>query len=1053
MVNELAGPALAGAGVALEAIATGIVRGVNLAGTGLITVAGAVERVAPAFLGLTSYARSAGLALEAFAPTVGGISASILGLAGTVISRFLPIVGQVLLLYDAIKLVGQAWELGGAKLKESTDLAERAVSINVSTDFLQRLTKAATDAKIPVDSLTAALSKMQDALAPKLGGSDAIAEIEKLVSYGNFKGNSGITAIKQATTAEQQFAAVLDFYRQATAASEKLAALDVVKTIFGPQVAANLAKDDDYLAKIKQSMDEVSQTDLVKQEDIDRAVALQLQWDAAVKILEQRWHPIQDVLTELGIKMQTIWVNIVSAIAQAVDAVFRLGQAIYDKIPQKFWDFLARGSAASVTVAAGAIPGFGPLIVGGSALYNSLNSGEGTATNTLAAARARLASGLSNPNNVIAARDQTTALSEQLRPDKSKTAKPDDVEQTTAAYQRATEAVLKYIEVTKASADTVGLSVAQQEKARVVAQLTAAAIKDGTPVTAELTAEMQKLGDQASDAAQALEKAKVAAEIKYTRDTMFLGPEDLQIAQQLKGIYGNDVPAALASSEAAAMRVNNAIKEGRDAGIDFAKTFVSGLMSGKSAMDALTDAAGQLASKLGDKAITDILSGNFVQGGIEGIGALGASLFAGDQKAKKELQEAQQQWAKMADQVTKFNEAAKGVDLGPLTNQLQSLWSSFQTLEEAARKAKDEDARTSLGQTLFEGTARVVSEFEQTTPLSDLQKSIKAVNDEATGLKDALTQIDTANHWDLTGYFSGIDASVKAQIAKLVQDAADTLTSNLSTRLNSALGKTYLNDATALLKQHQQDLADAAELGNNPAVLSQISAVFQAEAQKIVQDAGLVGDSFSDFIKQFPELAGVVKQATVDVTASIKTISDYLQSLQVGSNSILSPHDQLTAAQGQFNQQLALAQGGNADAIGSITKYADTLLNQAKSYFASSSGYADIYKAVTSALASLTGGSQPAGSAPNATSTATIAPAVSAPIGTSIPTVQPAANDNAALFAQQTSTLVQAIASAASADVAAIQDLRDALTAKLDSLKATVENSRAKPTRPAARTG
>ena len=324
VVNEMAKPVLAGASVALEAVAGGLVRGTNLAGVGLLGLAGAVERVAPGFLGLTSYVRSAGIALETFAPTVTSIGTSLLAMAGTAVSRFLPIVGQILLLYDAVKLVGQAWELGGAKLKEYTDLAEKAASLNVSTDFLQRLTKAATDAKIPVDNLTAALTKMQEALAPKLGGSDAVQQIEKLVSYGNFKGNTGITAIQQATTPEQQFAAVLDFYRQATAASEKLAALDVVKTIFGPAIAANLAKDDEYLSKLKQSMDEVAQKDLVKQADIDRALALQLQWDAAVKILEQRWHPIQDILTNLGIKMQTIWVNIVSAIASAVDAVFRL---------------------------------------------------------------------------------------------------------------------------------------------------------------------------------------------------------------------------------------------------------------------------------------------------------------------------------------------------------------------------------------------------------------------------------------------------------------------------------------------------------------------------------------------------------------------------------------------------------------------------------------------------------------------------------------------------------------------------------------------------------
>jgi hypothetical protein len=34
------------------------------------------------------------------------------------------------------------------------------------------------------------------------------------------------------------------------------------------------------------------------------------------KILSQRWHPIQDLLTQLGIKMKEAWVDIVEAMAK-----------------------------------------------------------------------------------------------------------------------------------------------------------------------------------------------------------------------------------------------------------------------------------------------------------------------------------------------------------------------------------------------------------------------------------------------------------------------------------------------------------------------------------------------------------------------------------------------------------------------------------------------------------------------------------------------------------------------------------------------------------------
>jgi hypothetical protein len=112
---------------------------------------------------------------------------------------------------------------------------------------------------------------------------------------------------------------------------------------------------------------------------------------------------------------------------------------------------------------------------------------------------------------------------------------------------------------------------------------------------------------------------------------------------------------------------------------------------------------------------------------------------------------------------------------------------------------------------------------------------------------------------------SGVSASAAAQIKNLIAQFTDQLTSGLAARLNSAEGKSYLNDAASVLKQHQADLASAAELGNDPAVLAQITATFHAEAQKVVDDAGLVGSSFDDFIKLFPDFAGVVGQSATAI--------------------------------------------------------------------------------------------------------------------------------------------------------------------------------------------
>src|SRR5581483_7386625 len=105
-----------------------------------------------------------------------------------------------------------------------------------------------------------------------------------------------------------------------------------------------------------------------------------------------------------------------------------------------------------------------------------------------------------------------------------------DIDDTTAAYDRATESLLKYIKTTQAAAETMDKSVAEQEKAKAVAQLMAAAEKDGTTVTAQLRDEMDKLSQRAGDAALALQKAKIAADIRFGANTSLLSAEDVQIA-------------------------------------------------------------------------------------------------------------------------------------------------------------------------------------------------------------------------------------------------------------------------------------------------------------------------------------------------------------------------------------------------------------------------------------------------------------------------------------------------------------------------------------------
>lgn len=88
---------------------------------------------------------------------------------------------------------------------------------------------------------------------------------------------------------------------------------------------------------------------------------------------------------------------------------------------------------------------------------------------------------------------------------------------------------------------------------RAEATLTTAAVQAYGKVTADRAADI-------SDFA-ALEKAKVAASIEFGAKTAFLTSDDVNIARALAGICGNDVTAALGSSQAAALRMVNTLAD------------------------------------------------------------------------------------------------------------------------------------------------------------------------------------------------------------------------------------------------------------------------------------------------------------------------------------------------------------------------------------------------------------------------------------------------------------------------------------------------------------
>jgi len=113
----------------------------------------------------------------------------------------------------------------------------------------------------------------------------------------------------------------------------------------------------------------------------------------------------------------------------------------------------------------------------------------------------------------------------------------------------------------QADTQAVGLGVGALEEFRAKSALLTAAQQAGIPVQGETAKKIDEIARAAGAAGEALAKARVGSEIKFGAGTAFLTQEDVAIAQQLRGIYGDDIPAAMASSQAAALRLIDANRE------------------------------------------------------------------------------------------------------------------------------------------------------------------------------------------------------------------------------------------------------------------------------------------------------------------------------------------------------------------------------------------------------------------------------------------------------------------------------------------------------------
>ena len=882
-------------------------------------------------------------------------TAGAVGAGALVLGGLLAILGPIIIAYKlvagAIGLAADAWRLGGDELDRYRKIAEDAAKVDLTTTYFQKLTKGAENAKVPVDGLTAALTSLQKASADQLGGSALQNRLDASVKAGNFAGNSGVQQYAQANTTEQRYEAIVSLINQAMTAGQRLAALDIAGTAFGPQAVENLRKDSEYFDKIAAAAAKVTGQQLVSPEDIGRALDLQKRYDAAVAILETRWHPIQNLLTQAGIEFRANWVSTVETIAQGFDWAAKL-IAKLGEVPAWFSKKINEGSQ---------------WILDNTTTPESRKAAEqkygitsdpaemAKGTDAYAGAVAKLRAGLQDQAEQQRKVGEANTIAQRALGDTSK-----EVDRTTKAtteqadaYDRALEGVTKHTARMQADAQAVGLGAGALEEYRARTQLMTAAQLAGRDMTAELTAEIEKQAKAAGVAGLELAKVRIKDDIRFDRATIGMTAENAQIAQQLRRIYP-DVADAINSAEAAQIRLNNQLREAKEITVGFGNDMLSSFLRGESGLKSMTAAATNLVAKLASANLSRLLQGGSLFGTqslMSGAGALGIASagMAGYQSGNMAT-------GALGGAMAGASFGPAGAVIGGVAGLLGGLFggnSQRRQQEEQERQQREAEAAAAAAaaqQRIQNLNARLqLASIDTTTHLGAMQALEVQFQQErlaeAQSGGQAMAQLIAAQDADRLA----AEKAYAAEKAKAEEEALKASLSRMQSyrdRLQAATADTSTLGGALADFEYRAAQQRAAEVEAGGQAINDLIAAQEAERFNIYKK---FNDASLDAAKKTAEELQAFMQGVA------RTITAYLQSLKTGASSILSPQAQLAAAQSNFSAQLALAQGGDRDALSGITQVAQTLLDQAKSFFASSSGYTDIYGQVTAALQGLTG--------------------------------------------------------------------------------------------------
>lgn len=207
----------------------------------------------------------------------------------------------------------------------------------------------------------------------------------------------------------------------------------------------------------------------------------------------------------------------------------------------------------------------------------------------------------------------------------------------------------------------------------------------------------------------------------------------------------------------------------------------------------------------------------------------------------------------------------------------------------------------------------------------------------------------TAEQLARVAYIQGLEDQKKAEDdARAALERYTVSVASLTAQFLSLTGQTDAAAMATLLEQ-QRVATNALVTANAPAdemALNGLVQLFQ-RGQLVAQQQIAAQTAVLNAQLKTQQTALQTAQTTLQtLQQAASSLATFRDSLATGSLSPLSPGDQLAASKAQLDKLYAAAQGGDATAAGQFSGAANTYLQLARGYYASTTGYADAFSTV-----------------------------------------------------------------------------------------------------------